>query len=222
MKLGSRHTEETKRKMRKASAHASGERNPFYGKHHSEESRRKLRIKRKGRKPNLGHTHSKEARQKMSKSQEGRKHTEETKRKIAKAHRGKAHPYKRPKASEETKRRIRESIINHYLSGKYLYKDTSIERKIEKELQRRGIYYEKQVPLCKVTVADFYLPQTRTVVYCDGEYWHSKDGRKDKDINQDVILTFHGFNVYRFTEREINKSAKRCVNKINGKKIAKC
>ena len=38
---------------------------------------------------------------------------------------------------------------------------------------------------------------------------------KDKDINQDVILTFNGFNVYRFTETEINKSPRRCINKIS-------
>jgi very-short-patch-repair endonuclease len=214
MKLGSHHTEETKRKMRKDRADVSRERNSFYGKYHSEETRRKMRIKRKGRKPNLGHKHSKEARQKMSKSQQGRKHSEETKRKISEVRKGKPHPHSGHKATEETKRKMRESIIKHYLSGKHIYKNTSIERKIEKELQRRGIYYEKQVPLCKVTIADFYLPQSRTVVYCDGEYWHSKEGRKDKDINQDVILTFNGFNVYRFTEREINKSAKRCLNKI--------
>jgi very-short-patch-repair endonuclease len=116
--------------------------------------------------------------------------------------------------TEESKRKCREAQIKHRVSGKVKFKDTKIEQKIETELKRRNIYYEKQIPLCSITIADFYLPEIRTVIYCDGTYWHSLDKAKQRDINQDLILMFHGFNVYRFTETEINKSPKRCINKI--------
>ena len=93
-------------------------------------------------------------------------------------------------------------------------KDTSIELKIEDELKRRNIYYQKQIPLCSVTVVDFYLPQWRIVIYCDGDYWHSKPGAKERDNNQDFILSFNGFNVFRFTGSEIRKSSAKCIQKI--------
>jgi very-short-patch-repair endonuclease len=133
--------------------------------------------------------------------------SKEHRRKISKAHKGKHF-------SEETKRKMREAHVRYMASGKIKKRQTNIENKIEIELKRRNIYYEKQIPLCKVTIVDFYLPQTRTVIYCDGDYWHSKPSYKKRDINQDLILMFHGFNVFRFPETEIKKSATRCINKI--------
>ena len=137
----------------------------------------------------------------------GRLKMSEKKRGIKNSFYGKRH-------LETTKRKMREARIKYLSSGKMKDTDTKIEQKIEKELKRRNIYYQKQVPLCKVTIVDFYLPQTRIVIYCDGDYWHSKEKVKNRDANQDFILTFNRFNVYRFTETQINKSAKKCINKI--------
>lgn len=103
------------------------------------------------------------------------------------------------------------------------FKETSIEIKVETELKRRGIVYEKQVPLCKIAIVDFYLPGYRMVIQCDGCYWHNCPtckrsdikGATEKDKRQDLVLTFNGFNVYRFWEHEINKSVEECINRIN-------
>jgi very-short-patch-repair endonuclease len=144
----------------------------------------------------------------------GRKHTEEAKRKMKIKRKEQKPPMLGKKHSEKTKRKIRKSRIKYMASGNLKKKQTKIEQTIETELKRRNIYYEKQIPLCKISIVDFYLPETRTVIYCDGNYWHSLEKVKQRDINQNFILMFHGFNVYRFTETEINKSPKRCINKI--------
>ncbi len=102
------------------------------------------------------------------------------------------------------------------------FEETGIESKIETELKRRGIIFEKQVPLCKITKVDFYLPEYRIVIQADGCYWHNCPihstkilfGKTERDILQDTVLTFNGFNVYRFWEHEINKSVKKCIDRL--------
>ena len=94
-------------------------------------------------------------------------------------------------------------------------KDTIIELKVEAELQKRGINYQKQVRLCKGAVVDFYLPEYKMVIECDGDYWHNRIGCKEKDEQRDKILTLNGFDVHHFWEHEINKSVKKCINRIN-------
>ena len=71
-RLGLKHTEETKRKLREAH---KGNR----GRAFSEETRRKMSEAQKGKK------HSEESKRRMSEAQKGKKHSEETKRKISEA-----------------------------------------------------------------------------------------------------------------------------------------
>ena len=115
------------------------------------------------------------------------------------------------KHREESKQKNREWHIKH---PNRKYKDTKIELLIEEELKRRSINYQKQTPLCKIALVDFYLPEYRIVIQCDGDYWHSFAKQKEKDEKQEKILTFNGFNVYRFWEHEINESPEECINKL--------
>lgn len=151
---------------------------------HSDETKRKISLSQKRR---MRKPFSEETRLKMSNSQKGKK------------------------KSMKTKQKIRESVI---ANPNRKFKDTSIELKIEAELQRRDINYQKQVPLCKIAIVDFYLPEYRIVIQCDGDYWHNRPGSKEKDERQDRILTFNAFNVYRFWEHDINISSKKCIDKI--------
>jgi len=134
----------------------------------------------------------------------GYRHSENTKKKIGLANKGYKH-------SEEFKKNCRERVIDNPPKK---FKDTSIELKIEAELLSRNINYQKQVPLCKIGRVDFYLPEYRIVIQCDGDYWHNLPDHKVRDEMQNKILIFNGFNVYRFWEHEINESAKECINKI--------
>ena len=94
-------------------------------------------------------------------------------------------------------------------------KDTSIEQAIEQALVERKWSYQKQVPLCGITVADFYLPTYDVVIYCDGEYWHSDSESIERDTNQNAILKSSGYQVYRFTEAEIRRSPHDCLDQID-------
>ena len=139
----------------------------------------------------------------------------ETREKIGKYWRGR-------KRSNETKLKMSQSKIEwHRFNSNRKFRETKIEIKIEQELIRRNITYQKQVPLCKIAIVDFYLPAERIVIQADGCYWHNcplhGDGfieKEGRDSKQDAVLAFNGFNVYRFWEHEINTSVEECINKI--------
>jgi very-short-patch-repair endonuclease len=102
----------------------------------------------------------------------------------------------------------------HKLFVSRIFKNTGIELKVETELHRRNIKYQKQVPLCNIAIVDFYLPEYRIIIQCDGDYWHTRPGAKERDNKQDNVLVFNGFNVYRFWEHEINESVEKCINNV--------
>ena len=94
-------------------------------------------------------------------------------------------------------------------------KNTSIELKVEDMLKNLGIKYEAQkvIPEGK-TIADFYIPEQRLVLYADGLYWHSLPENKKRDINHDFLLGFRGYKVLRLREEDINKFPKKCIREI--------
>ena len=150
---------------------------------------------------------------KVGNASRGRKHSKEAKEKNRLWHTGRSR-------SEETKNKIRKWQINH---PNRKFRETGIELKIGRELERRGIFYNKQVPLCNVANVDFYLPDFKIAIQCDGCYYHncfthypsSHVEARDRDSGQDIVLESNGFKVYRFWEHEINKSAEECIDKIN-------
>lgn len=123
------------------------------------------------------------------------------------------------KMSESAKAKMREW---HIKNPNRKYHDTGIEKLMEECLSSHGVSYQKQVPLCGVARVDFYLPEYRIVIQCDGCYWHNcpihypnhHTEQRNKDIKKDSVLQFHGYTVYRFWEHEINTSAEKCFDKI--------
>jgi very-short-patch-repair endonuclease len=181
--------------------------------------------------------HLERTKKKISKAQKGKHHSEETKKKMSEKNKGKfigkksslwrggmatiiceVCGKKKDNISLSHIKRgqgkfcsLRCSTISNNIHQKN--HDTNIERLIENELIRRNIPYTKQIPLLGITIVDFLLPQD-IVIYADGDYWHSLPKAKTKDLNQDFILTFHRYKVFRFTETEIKKSVKKCIDKI--------
>lgn len=98
---------------------------------------------------------------------------------------------------------------------KYLIpnRDTLIERLVESYLKNNGIPFLKQAPVEGIALVDFLLSD-KIIVQCDGDYWHSSRKVKIKDSNQDLILGFKGYKVYRFSETEIKKTGGSCIEKI--------
>ena len=147
-----------------------------------------------------------------------KKRSKESNRKQSESMKGKPSPRKGAILSKETRRKLSEWNIEH---PNKIFKNTSIELKIEAELIKRNINFQKQVPLCKIAIVDFYLPEFRIVIQADGCYWHNcpihgngYDKHYQKDLNQNAVLNFNGFNVYRFWEHEINESVEECINRL--------
>jgi len=108
-------------------------------------------------------------------------------------------------------------FCSHRCKGVFLCKNmrtknTLIEIKIRKVLlwlrNRVGLEFEEQKKLCNITVADFFLPETKTAVYCDGDYWHSRPERILRDRRQEKVLTDNGYRFIRMKEKDINKNPK--------------
>ncbi len=199
---------ETRKRISEAQ---KGKKNHRYGKSPSKEMRRKLSKSLKGR------IFSLETRKRMSEARKGEKnplygkhHSLETRRKISEAHKGKH-------ISIETRKNMSIARINSsYICPQ---KDTSIEVAMQNELTRRGIIYEKHLPTCSVCKPDISFPQKKVAIFCDGDYWHSKEFNEGltwaRDRKQDRVLRENGWTVYRFWEHEINADVETCVNQIN-------
>lgn len=135
-------------------------------------------------------------------------------RSVSEALKGKPSTFKGKHHTEETRKKLSMLTVKQLASSMMKMKDTSIEIKLEEELRRNHIYYQKHISLCGITVPDFYLPDYRLAIYTDGEYWHNLPIVKNRDEKQNKILKQKGYRVLRFWEHEINKSVGECVNKI--------
>jgi len=135
-------------------------------------------------------------------------------RNVSEALKGNPSPMKGKHHTAETRRKLSRATVRQLASGRMKRRDTSIELKMERELKRINICYQKQVPLCDITVVDFYLPEYKIVIYADGDYWHNIPEVRDRDKRQNRILEDKGYRVLRFWGREINKSIEECGNRI--------
>jgi very-short-patch-repair endonuclease len=88
---------------------------------------------------------------------------------------------------------------------------TSIEILASEYIKSRGILFIEQYPLFGVSLADIFIPDKNTAIYCDGEYWHNLGNRKEKDAEQDRIIKDNGVKVYRFTEKQLRQTNGSCV-----------
>lgn len=86
---------------------------------------------------------------------------------------------------------------------------SNIEIIIASLLDELGIRYEQQKPMAKF-LCDFYLPDYKLVIECDGTYWHSSEKQKEKDRRKNSWLRSHNINVLRLTEEQIRNRLDEC------------
>jgi very-short-patch-repair endonuclease len=132
---------------------------------------------------------------------------------------GKEHRFFGKHHTEETKQKLREATARQMQEGRFTNCNTKIELKIEQELLKQNIRHFKQKWICGISCVDFYLPDYKIIIYCDGDFWHKSDWAKQhgvvkKDNTQDLVLGLHGYTVFRFTGTQIRESAKKCINKV--------
>lgn len=114
-------------------------------------------------------------------------------------------------------------------------KDTSIEKKLRKELWNRGYRYRKNFKELPGK-PDIVLTQYKIAVFCDSEFFHGKDWEslknriengnnseywgtkilknmeRDEKVNRE--LEYLGWRVIRFWGKDILKNTEKCVEAI--------
>lgn len=80
--------------------------------------------------------------------------------------------------------------------------ETSIERKIRLELEKLNETFVQEAKFGRF-YADFFLPERKLIIECDGEYWHRGKIKKDRDKRKDKLLKELGYKVIRLEEEKI-------------------
>ncbi len=81
---------------------------------------------------------------------------------------------------------------------------TDIEIILEQWLVDHGIVFESQKPVEKITRVDFSIPPN-ICLYADGDYWHSLDETKSRDVRINRQLKHKGYRVIRLLGSDIKK-----------------
>ena len=215
-RLGKKHTKETIERIREKKK--KNPTNYWLGKKRSQETIEKIRktkirqykenkklleiakktLKRTWTDPSI--------REKWCKSQEKYKSSPEWRK--ANSERKKLY-YKNHPEAKEKQRAIAIKVRKKLAIGT----ETNIEKIMREELQRRKIEFEPQKVIGDFTIVDF-LVNKNIAVYCDGDYWHSIKGAKEKDEMQVKRLTSLEYKVFRFKGSDIIKDVKSLVDKL--------
>ena len=90
-------------------------------------------------------------------------------------------------------------------------RDTSIEVKMQNILKENNIEFEKHKAI--VGQPDIFI-KPNICIFCDGDYWHNRPERKNRDKYVNRKLKEQGYNVLRFWEHTINTTIEICVTDI--------
>lgn len=90
---------------------------------------------------------------------------------------------------------------------------TSIETSLMDGLATRGIVFSAQYRIGRYSV-DIAIVSHRLAIEADGEYWHRSDKVKERDARKTAYLKKQGWEVIRFSERQIKTHLNDCLIKI--------
>jgi very-short-patch-repair endonuclease len=97
---------------------------------------------------------------------------------------------------------------------------TKIEKIIGKALERSGMPFVQHAVIGSYE-ADFLVDE-KLIVECDGLYWHSLPGAKQRDEKKDAFWVENGFCVVRLPEKEILNNKEQCLEIIRSGLRAAC
>lgn len=110
-------------------------------------------------------------------------------------------------------------------------RDTGPEVMLRKALWHRGVRYRKNFKVFGYQV-DIAITKHRIAVFCDGTFWHGKDGdgsqvatntkfwvqkikrNKERDLEATIALRDAGWTVLRFWDDEIMSNLGECRNRV--------
>lgn len=96
------------------------------------------------------------------------------------------------------------------LAKAYRKNPTSIERLAASALKALGIRYQSQKPI-NCYVADFYLTDFSIDLECDGTYWHSRPGSKEREAERGAFLLQKGIVTVRVDAQHLRENAKEAI-----------
>lgn len=65
--------------------------------------------------------------------------------------------------------------------------------------------FKEQVVFPKICIADFFLPEYKLAIFCDGEYWHNYPIGKRRDKEQVEKLNKIGIKAIRLWGKQIKE-----------------
>ncbi len=113
------------------------------------------------------------------------------------------------KHSNKTKAIMRNKRLKYMEENIGKFKDTDIELLIKNKLNLEDIKFKQSKRIGKYCV-DFLI--NKTIVECDGYYWHNRPGDKFKDFLRDSYLLSKGYTILRFSEYNIKNNINACFN----------
>src|SRR3990167_1003361 len=95
---------------------------------------------------------------------------------------------------------------------------STLEEKMERALKLAGIKYRREVKFNRFH-ADFLIEDKKSVIECDGEYWHLPTRIQERDKRKEKLLSSMGYKVLRFSGKTINKFSDEALAAIVGKSV---
>ena len=95
---------------------------------------------------------------------------------------------------------------------------STLEEKMERALNVAGIKFEREIKFKRFHV-DFLLMDSKTVIECDGEYWHLNPKIQERDKRKEELLKSFGYKVFRFSGTTINKYSDKELAEVVRKNI---
>lgn len=88
--------------------------------------------------------------------------------------------------------------------------ESSIEVTMRQALEKLKINFQQEVKFGRYH-ADFVLPERKIVIECDS-YWHESEYARKRDRRKDIFLKKLGYRIFRFSDKQIKKSATSCLS----------
>lgn len=94
--------------------------------------------------------------------------------------------------------------------------ETTIEKKMRLALEAAKIEFKQEVKI-GVYRADFLLKKSKTIIECDGDYWHQIPGAIERDKRKDNYLSQRHYHVVRIPEKNIRAFSIKQLMGVFGK-----
>ncbi|KKQ17175.1 MAG: hypothetical protein US31_C0021G0005 [Berkelbacteria bacterium GW2011_GWA1_36_9] len=96
--------------------------------------------------------------------------------------------------------------------------ESSLEEIMKNSLDKLKVDYEREVKFERFRV-DFLIEKYKTVIECDGEFWHLRPYIRERDKRKDTLLQSLGYKVIRYTGNDLSKLDEDRLSRVLLKKF---